>query len=128
MKDPLNNYIVYIKASKFYDNVVKDTNKLLYDVRSIEITKQLFRSAGSICATIEEGYGRGSTKEFLRYLRISRGSARETKGWYIRSKHFLDKNLINTRLEEIDENWRPKYYKLSPLSPPLFSFDNVSKV
>lgn len=103
MKDPLENYLVYKKGFELFDEVVKDTNYLIKDVRGKEIAKQLIRSAGSICANIEEGYGRGSTKEFIHYLRISRASARETKGWYRRSKQFLDKNLIDKRLKMIDE-------------------------
>ncbi|MCK5561186.1 MAG: four helix bundle protein, partial [Thermoplasmata archaeon] len=68
-----------------------------------EIAKQLVRSAGSIPANIEEGYGRGLGKEFAYFLRISRGSARETKGWYNRAKKLLDPSLLNERMKEIDE-------------------------
>ena len=103
MKDLLDNYIVYSKSHEFYENVFDDVYELQKDFRGKEIAKQLIRSAGSICATIEEGYGRGYPQDFLRYLRISRGSARETKGWYIRSKRLLKAEILKTRIKQIDE-------------------------
>ena len=82
---------------------MEDSEGLLKDLRGKEIFKQLIRSSGSISANIEEGYGRGYSREFIRYLKISRGSARETKGWYSRSEYFLDKQLIDDRKKELDE-------------------------
>ena len=103
MTDPLENYPVYTKAIELFDKVMEDTDRLLKDLRGKEIAKQLTRSSGSISATIEEGYGRGYSSEFIRYLKISRGSARETKGWYLRSKHFLGSTIIEKRKKEVDE-------------------------
>jgi len=102
IKDPLDNYLVYTKASKFYEKVLDDTDLLMGDGRGNEISKQLVRSAGSICANIEEGFGRGYKKEFIRFLCISRGSARETRGWYKRSRRFLGAEIIDDRLCEIN--------------------------
>jgi four helix bundle protein len=76
---------------------------MIDDDRGKEIARQLIRSAGSIPANIEEGYGRGLGKEFAYFLRISRGSARETKGWYKRSKRLLDPDIVYERMNEIDE-------------------------
>lgn len=72
------------------------------DVRGREIAKQLIRSSGSISANIEEGYGRGFGKEYPQYLRVSRGSARETKGWYRRSARLLDANVLNDRTTQLN--------------------------
>ncbi len=103
MGDKLENYIVYVKSNILFDKVFNDTDEMMYDDRGKEIAKQLVRSAGSIPANIEEGYGRGHGKEFAYFLRISRGSARETKGWYNRAKKLLDPDLLNERKKEIDE-------------------------
>ncbi len=103
MRDPLLKYPAYTKALEFYDNVAKDTDLLMKDTRGREIARQLIRAAGSISANFEEGYGRATTGEFVRSLRIAMGEARETKGWYRRSKRFLPKDLILTRMQEADE-------------------------
>lgn len=103
MKDGLENLRFYKMALELYDLCWADTEILKKDFRGKEITRQLIRSCGSISANIEEGYGRGFGKEYPHYLRISRGSARETKGWYQRSKFLLAAELITKRIALIDE-------------------------
>jgi four helix bundle protein len=60
------------------------------------------RSLDSICANIEEGYGRGFGKEMPQHLRIARGEARESKGRYERLKHLLSEEVITQRLASLD--------------------------
>lgn len=86
MKDGLENLRFYQMALELYDLCWSDTEILKKDFRGKEIARQIIRSCGSISANIEEGYGRGFGKEYPHFLRISRGSARETKGWYKKSK------------------------------------------
>jgi four helix bundle protein len=81
-----------------------DCGKFDPDCRGRAISGQIIRSTGSISANIEEGFGRGiGGKEYLHYLRISVGSARETKGWYWRGRHLLTQDVLNHRLGLLDE-------------------------
>jgi four helix bundle protein len=101
--DPLSKYPFYVKASCLFDSVLKDTDVPGRDYRSREIVRQLVRSSGSIPANIEEGYGRGTRNEFVYFLTVACGSARETRGWYERSRRFLPPAVIEERQAEVDE-------------------------
>ena len=103
MKDNLNDLGFYQMSMTLWDQCWKDCDTLGKDFRGIEIAKQLIRSVGSISANIEEGYGRGFGKEYPRFLRISRGSARESKGWYTKSKFLLNEKDIADRIAVIDQ-------------------------
>lgn len=98
----LDDFTAYNKSEEIWNLCWSDTDKLLNDIRGKEICRQLIRSTGSISANIEEGYGRGSNKEYPHFLKISRGSATETKGWYKKSKFLLDENIITERIKLLD--------------------------
>ena len=102
MKDRLDEIIFHKLSIELWDETWKDTEILMLDFRGKEIARQLIRSVGSISANIEEGYGRGFGKEYPHYLRISRGSARESKGWFLKSNYLLDSELISRRIEKLD--------------------------
>lgn len=101
--DPLLRYPAYVKAIELFDFVMEDTDLLIRDSRGEVIMRQIIRSAGSISANFEEGYGQGTTAEFILSLRIANGEARETKGWYKRAKRFLPNELIERRIQHVDE-------------------------
>jgi four helix bundle protein len=103
MSDMLDNLRFYKKAITLYDLCWDDSEILAKDFRGKEISKQLIRSAGSISANIEEGTGRGFGKEYPNFLRISRGSAKESRGWYLRSKRLLSQEVISDRIKILDE-------------------------
>lgn len=67
------------------------------------MAQQLIRSAGSVSANIEEGYGRGYGRDRLRFLGFALGSARESKGWYYRARNLLKPDVLSHRLTLISE-------------------------
>jgi len=61
------------------------------------IVSQVRRSASSVPANIAEGFGRGTTKEFLRSLQIARGELEETRYFML-----LSRDLGRTTQEEFN--------------------------
>ena len=93
----------YSKALELFDFVVADM-ALLCGVRACDrLVAQQLASADSIPSNIEEGYGRGTKKEYCQFLIISRGSAQETAGRYLRLRHWLPADLPATRIALCDE-------------------------
>jgi len=99
----LEQFGAYRKAKELFDLVVKDMEVLKRDARCYRLIGQQVASADSICANIEEGYGRLSRVEYARFLDIARGSARETRGRYERMDHWLAQDVISERVKLIDE-------------------------
>jgi four helix bundle protein len=100
--DPLWESGYYRLAMYLYDLVWIDCAQLKTDFRGREIVSQLIRSAGGICANVEEAYGRGvGSADYIRILRIALGEARETQGWYMRGRHILGNDLLERRMSII---------------------------
>jgi four helix bundle protein len=102
-KEDMWKFFGYRKALFLYDVCWKDCETLLKHPLGKAVAQQLIRSAGSIPANIEEGYGRGYGKDRLHFLRIAIGSARESKGWYYRAKELLSPAVIEHRLDLLGE-------------------------
>jgi four helix bundle protein len=103
MKDKLHEIRFYQLAKELWKKFWEDSEVLLKDIRGREIARQMTKSIGSINANIEEGYGRGSQKEYVYFLKVSRGSARESKGWYERSVKLLSQEIVDKRVEKLDQ-------------------------
>ena len=95
--DALWQFATYQQALFLADLAWFDCATLQNDFRGKAIAAQLIRSAGSIAANIEEGYGRGFGKDYARFLSIALGSARETRGWYYRSRFVLSESVVQHR-------------------------------
>jgi len=88
----------YQKALYLFDLTWQDTQKWLRDARGQALARQMVASADSICANIEEGYGRGFGKQLLYFYTVALGSARETKGRLYRAKAFFSPDILHERL------------------------------
>ncbi len=100
---PVWKFYGYRKALFLYDLVWADCDHWQKDRRGWAIVQQIIRSAGSISANVEEGFGRGFGRDNARFLKIAVGSAREAKGWYWRGRKLLPSNVYQHRLALLDE-------------------------
>jgi len=102
MSDHLENFGIYRLARQLFDDFWVDSEILGKDYRGRELVKQQVRSLDSVCANMEEGYGRGFSKELPQSLKVSRGEARESRGRYERCRHLLSAETIAQRIAALD--------------------------
>lgn len=99
----LESFLAYRKALELFDAAVEDLTPLARKPETARLVSQQLASADSIASNIEEGYGRGSRKDYSHFLVIARGSAQETAGRYRRLKHWLPEELTTRRCHQIQE-------------------------
>ena len=102
-REPQWSFVGYRKALVLYDLCWLDCDKLNEHPSGKAVAQQLVRSLGSISANIEEGQGRGFSKDRDYFLRVALGSARESKGWYYRAKVILKQDVLQHRWALLDE-------------------------
>jgi four helix bundle protein len=100
--DRLESFGIYRLAERLFDDFWHDSEVLDKDFRGRELAKQQIRSLDSICANIEEGFGRGFGKELPQHLKIARGEARESQGRFKRCRHLLNGETISERVTTLD--------------------------
>jgi four helix bundle protein len=101
-QDDLDNFGAYRKSRELFD-LVEDMRQIENVPACWKLIGQQVASADSICANMEEGYGRWSPKEYVQFLLYSRGSARETRGRYERLAHWLPGETVTSRVALCDE-------------------------
>src|SRR5438067_13294530 len=102
--DKLHQFGAYQKACALFDLAVGDMTPLSCNPLCMRLISQQIASADSIASNIEEGYGRRSQADYVRFLVIARGSATETRGRYEqRFKHWLTPELIAARVALCEE-------------------------
>lgn len=101
--DRLDEFGIYKLASQLFDDFWADSEVIMKDERGKALVNQQIRSLDSVCANIEEGYGRGFNKEMPQHLKIARGEARESKGRYWRMRFLLPIETVNKRRAVLDQ-------------------------
>jgi four helix bundle protein len=102
--DKLHQFGAYRKACELFDLLVVDMTALLREPLCQRLVSQQIASADSISSNIEEGYGRASRPDYVRFLVVARGSAAETRGRYEqRLKHWLAPETISARVALCEE-------------------------
>jgi four helix bundle protein len=99
----LEEFGAYRKARELFDLVIADMNSVRREPLCFKLVSQQVGSADSICANIEEGHGRLSRPEYVRFLDFARGSARETRGRYLRMTCWLGNDIVRQRTALADE-------------------------
>lgn len=103
-----NKLIVYQKAKEFALLVYKLTKDFPRE-ELYGITSQMRRASTSIVANIVEGYVKGSTKEFIRFLDIAIGSTAELDAF---GQIARELKLLNERNYKEFEDLRVEVAKL----------------
>ncbi len=108
MENRLKSYKDLIVGQKAIELVTEiySVSKTFPNEEKFGIVNQLNRAVVSIPANIAEGWGRESSKNYLQFLRISRGSLMEVETLILISKNlkYVDEekfNLISNKIEEV---------------------------
>jgi four helix bundle protein len=69
------------------------------------LTNQLRRASASVPANIAEGYGRESTKNYIQFLKTSRGSLNETETFLFIAygMKYINKETLNALIQKSEE-------------------------
>jgi len=95
---------VWKKGVRYSLNIYKVTSEFPV-AEQYGITNQLRRASASIPANIAEGYGRDSTKNYIQFLRTSRGSLNETETFLFIAYglKYVDRKTLDELLEKSAE-------------------------
>jgi four helix bundle protein len=108
------------------DCVERDTRDMATDGRFGATITQVVRAAGSVGATIAEGYPRQSAKDRVRYYEYALGSAGEVKSWYVSARFVLGDPILEDRFAIITSITRLLLTMIRSASQPTLSSTRLS--
>ncbi|ATA69253.1 four helix bundle protein [Capnocytophaga canimorsus] len=117
MVNQISSYKELVVWQKSMDLVkgVYEVTRLFPEEEKFGLTSQIRRSAISIPSNIAEGFGRGSSKSFLQFLYVSRGSLYEleTQLYIAKELNFISDNQeIENLVSEIGKMLNSMIQKL----------------
>ena len=98
----LEQFKTYQLTMELFELVVEDMESKLKGFELQKLVSQQLVSADSICANIEEGHRRETTKDHTHFLVNAHGSTRETRRRYLRFKKWLSGETIKDRVSHCD--------------------------
>ncbi len=96
-----------IEAWKEARELVKNIYDKFKDIRDYSFKEQIQRASVSVMSNIAEGFDRGTNKEFIQFLVISRGSLSELRSLLYNA---LDLGFID---EEVFKDLTERCYRIS---------------
>jgi four helix bundle protein len=107
MVESYRDLIAWQKAMELVESVYKLTSRLP-ETERFGLVSQLRRAAVSIPSTIAEGHARASTREFVRFLSMARGSLAEveTQAIIVERLGYASSGVVGAILEQCDEQGR----------------------
>jgi four helix bundle protein len=99
----LEDIEVWIQAREFTDKIYSLTSQPSFS-EDFSLKDQIRRAANSISLNIAEGYGLGSDQQFIRHLKIARGSCKEVKSalYLAKDQKYLNSDHFQTLKEETE--------------------------
>jgi len=118
MEKVINSYQdleVWKKAMRLVTDIYKNTQTFPKE-ELYGLTNQLRRASVSVPANIAEGRGRGTTKEYMQFLRIARGSLLE-----VETLMTISRNLGYVNAQDLQEQILQKIIEISKMINALIN-------
>ena len=102
-RDQLARMRVYQLARKLLVYSWHDAEKLRHHQVTEKVSGQLYAAVGSIAANLGEGYSRSSGRDRARIFEYALSSVRESMTWYRSGEPILGVELVQDRLDILEE-------------------------